>query len=382
MIPFIVFPVTLITLFYLWTVLYLRSGLFSLKKSNVPAEYTYSVVIAARNEEDNIAECLSTIVDQTMNNERYEIIIANDRSTDSTAKLIESFVSLHKNMKMVTIEKTPEGISPKKYALSQALKEAKNEIIVFTDADCFVPRTWLETIDQNFFGSIDLVQGITTYRYIPGMNRLFLGLQSVDFLSHGVTAAAGIGVNIPINSNANNFAFKRKAFDKVEGFNSDKGIISADDDMILQKIWDPEKENIQFMTDPGGAVETLPTPTVHEVLEQRKRWGSNTTFYKTTQKVMLGGIFIFYLTIAFSFLISLFSPKYFLMFGGLLVIKFLGELSLMIPGTRIFMKKRLRKYILPATIIHLPLILYAVFFGTFGKFNWKDQEFKKEVNEV
>jgi hypothetical protein len=67
----------------------------------------------------------------------------------------------------------------------------------------------------------------------------------------------------------------------------------------------------------------------------------------------------------------------FALFCGMLLVKFLGELVLMIPGTRLFGEQRLRKYLVPASFLQLPMVLAAVVIGVFGKFVWKDQRFSR-----
>jgi len=306
---------------------------------------------------------------------RYEVIVVDDRSTDDTPQILRDAAATHKNLRVVTITETPPGTSPKKHAVTTAIAAAQNEIIVFTDADCVAPPTWLSCINDAFANnSTALVQGITTYSYPTGMNRLFWGLQSVDFLSHGIISAAAITAGLPINSNANNMAFRREAFNEVGGYGKENKVVLGDDDHLLQRVWAHGK-GIAFMTDPAGAVETAPTPTVAALFEQRRRWGSVTVHYKARQIALLSAVFAFYLTIAASAVAAIFFPTDYLpVFISLMLVKLTGELALMIPGTRIFRKKYLRKYILPASIIQLPMVLIAVVSGVFGRFEWKGQK--------
>jgi cellulose synthase/poly-beta-1,6-N-acetylglucosamine synthase-like glycosyltransferase len=149
--------------------------------------------------------------------------------------------------------------------------------------------------------------------------------------------------------------------------------------MLLQKIWKSDKWKIRYMTDPAGAVETEPAPSVRAMFEQRKRWGSKTVHYSARQALFLGGIFLFYLSIFAAAAVAFFYPVLWLAAAGLLAIKFIGELLLLIPGTRIFKKTELRKFIAPASIVQLPLVIGAVVFGVFGKFKWKGQRFGRTM---
>ena len=367
----------ILSLIYLSVILFFSRGLRRLSPSSAPHNHRFSIVIAARNEERNIEKCLMSVLSQTIGAGRYEVILVNDRSTDATAAIAANSAKSHPNLSVVTIAETPRGVSPKKHAVLQGILRAKEEVIVFTDADCVVPSAWLETIGMYFDANTGLVQGITTYAEAPGMNRFFYGIQAVDFLSHAVVSAAAIGANLPLNSNANNFAFRKKAFDEANGYGVDGAVVSGDDDLLLQRIWRNTPWRIRYMTDAAAAVRTLPTQSAAGVFEQRKRWGSKTVHYSRMQIAVLSAVFVFYLFIAVLFLAGFFKPALFAVFCGMLLIKFIGELVLMIPGTRLFGEQRLRKYLLPASLVQLPLVLLSVVLGVFGKFMWKEQKFRR-----
>ena len=365
---------------YTVIIVILSRGLQSLRVYNENEKYTFSVVIAARNEQAILRSCLDSILQQTISNSRYEVVLVNDRSTDNTLDIANEYAAKYPNFIVKNIETVTAGVSPKKNAVSEGVGVSSKEIIVFTDADCVVPPEWLATINQTFTASTGLVQGITRYADVPEMNRVFWGLQSLDFLSHGIVAAAAIGAGIPLNSNANNFAFRKDAFLEIGGYGRSAGnVVSGDDDLLLQKIWKSKKWAIRFMVNDRGLVSTLPTNTIKGVFEQRKRWGSKTVHYNAIQVTMLSGIFLFYLSIIISFCIAVFSQPFLYLGLGMIALKVLGEASLLIPGTRIFKQKNLRYYIIPASLIQLPMVVGAVFIGVFGKFNWKDQKFSRKV---
>jgi hypothetical protein len=77
------------------------------------------------------------------------------------------------------------------------------------------------------------------------------------------------------------------------------------------------------------------------------------------------------MTIPLALAASAFNISFLPVCASLLLVKLCGELVLMIPGTRIFGKKHLRKYIIPASLIQLPTVLAAVVSGVFGRFEWK-----------
>jgi cellulose synthase/poly-beta-1,6-N-acetylglucosamine synthase-like glycosyltransferase len=339
----------------------------------------FSVVIAARNEEKNIEACLASVLDQTIGRDRLEVILVNDRSTDRTAHLAQAMARRFPNLSVLSIAETPPGISPKKHAVDQGIQAARHEIIVFTDADCLVQATWLETIDRYFGPDVGFVQGITSYAYVPGMNRMFFGLQALDFCSHAVVSAAAIGAGLPLNSNANNLAFRKKAFDDAAGYGTDAAVVSGDDDILLQRLWRKTPWKVRYMADAAGAVRTLPTQTIRGVFEQRKRWGSKTVHYGVRQITMLSGVFSFYCAVMALLCAGIFVRQALVIAAGMMLVKMAGEAMVMFPGTKIMGQEGLRKYLVIGSLIQLPMVVFSVVLGVFGRFAWKDQRFRRKT---
>lgn len=93
-----------------------------------------TVIVPARNEEKNIANCLFHLFKQNYRN--YEIIVVDDRSTDKTPHLLENFKKLSPvPFRVVRIEKLPEGWTGKNHGMWCASKAAAGEWMLFTDAD-------------------------------------------------------------------------------------------------------------------------------------------------------------------------------------------------------------------------------------------------------
>ena len=61
------------------------------------------------------------------------------------------------------------------------------------------------------------------------------------------------------------------------------------------------------------------------------------------------------------------------LFLGLIGVKIIGEYLLMWPGTALFDSKELRFFLIPSSLLQLPMVIFAVIFGVFGKFGWKGQ---------
>jgi len=96
-----------------------------------------SVLVPARNEEGKIGRCLASLLAQDYPN--FEIIVIDDRSTDNTAAVIQSYVDEDENkrIKFVHGKDLPSGWIGKCNALAHAVNYAIGEWLVFTDADTY-----------------------------------------------------------------------------------------------------------------------------------------------------------------------------------------------------------------------------------------------------
>ena len=103
-----------------------------------------SVVVPAYNAELTVCECIEALLNQSLCNEGYEVIVIDNNSSDDTARLINSYPEIRYEFEAV---KGPAS------ARNRGLYVARGEIIAFTDADCVPSKTWLEDITRPFQNS-------------------------------------------------------------------------------------------------------------------------------------------------------------------------------------------------------------------------------------
>ncbi|MFB7554197.1 glycosyltransferase family 2 protein, partial [Streptomyces sp. NPDC056154] len=89
-----------------------------------------SVVIAARNEEKALERCIISLMHQTYSN--LEVIVVNDRSDDSTGKIIENLTRIDSRVRGIEITELPPQWMGKSHALYQGTKQAEGDWILFT----------------------------------------------------------------------------------------------------------------------------------------------------------------------------------------------------------------------------------------------------------
>jgi len=117
-----------------------------------------SVLIPARNEEENIERCLKTLQNQQYKN--YEILVLNDNSEDNTLNIINRISAEDSRVKVFNGEQLPVDWYGKPFAIHQLAKQAKGEILIFTDADTIHKPTSIAWAVTNMVKlKADLVSG-------------------------------------------------------------------------------------------------------------------------------------------------------------------------------------------------------------------------------
>ncbi|MEO6705944.1 MAG: glycosyltransferase, partial [Ginsengibacter sp.] len=329
-------------------ILYYRKGWMSIENFEpgttiIEKEMPFiSVIIAARNEEKNIEECIQSIIDQNYSPRKFEIIITNDHSTDKTVSIIHSFQK--ENIHVIDlVDFTGNKIlnSYKKKSIETALQFAKGELIVTTDADCIAKPKWLETI-ASFYRTKKPVfivlpvafENTTTTSFIP---RFFESFQSLDFMTlQGITGASVYKKFLSMCNGAN-LAYEKKIFQEVNGFEGIDDVASGDDMLLMQKVQKLYPEKIMYLKSPEVIIQTKPPKTFRDFMNQRIRWASKTGSY--TDKKMIAILSLVYLLNAWIFILgisSFFFITAFYLLISIVLLKILIELLFLFPVARFF----------------------------------------------
>ncbi len=263
--------------FYSLVQLGLTVGLLRLRNGKNTATPLVSVVVAARNEQRNISDLLESLVNQTYPN--YEIVIVNDRSTDATADIVHSFQEANSRITLVTVDRVPAGMPPKKHALSEGIRASKGEILCFTDADCVPPRTWISALLSYFGEGVGVVAGYSPYdarllkleRKPTPVQRMLFGFVSGEEFKGAIWSAGSIGMNVAWLCTGRNFSYRRSVFEEVGGFEPIKMSVSGDDDLFLQLVRRRTTWAINYATSERSFVPTAPPSTLPRFVNQRTR---------------------------------------------------------------------------------------------------------------
>jgi 1,2-diacylglycerol 3-beta-glucosyltransferase len=231
---------------------------------------TVTVVVAARNEEDNIRSCLESLLRMRYPAGLLEILVIDDHSNDRTAEIVRGFASSNPHLKLLSAGPPQPPLRGKPSALAYAMDQVSSEIVLFTDADCRVRETWAEeTVSYFADPGVGLVAGFT---HLHGQGA-FAGMQALDWFALFTTAAGAVRIGYPVTAVGTNLSVRRSVYEQVGGF---RGIpFSVTEDYALfRAVTSRTKFRAVFPMDPGTLVTSDPCVDWRQLYRQKKRWFS------------------------------------------------------------------------------------------------------------
>jgi len=247
-----------------------------------------SVIIAARNEANNLPRLLERLKAQDYPRDRFEIIVVDDHSNDGTAEVIAGQADGSFKLTVRRLGATDHG---KKAALSLGIAAAAGAIVATTDADCLVPDQWLSEINDAFADvEVRMIVGLVAL----ARNDFFSRWQAMEFAGVVGTGAATLMLGHPTMCNGANLSFRKAAFETVQGYADNAHIASGDDEFLMRKIAARYPGSIRVMASKSSIVMTDACPSLGEFLQQRLRWAGKWKVNPSVfSKVLAVCIFLF-----------------------------------------------------------------------------------------
>ena len=256
------------------------------QKSN-PKRIPISVIVCAKNEAENVANFIPLLAEQDYPD--FEIVLIDDASSDDTLDLFESFEKQYSNIKLVKVKNNEAFWGNKKFALTLGIKAAKNEYLLFTDADCHpISKDWIKEMSSQFTLEKTIVLGYGAYEKIAGslLNKIIrfeTMLTAVQYFSWAKIGSPYMGVG-------RNLAYKREEFFNVNGFIDHMKIRSGDDDLFINQAASRKNTTICFA--PESFTYSLPKKSFKEWFVQKRRHISTASFYKPFDRIQLTVFYI------------------------------------------------------------------------------------------
>lgn len=296
-------------------VLLIHSRLAFYKKRETTAQYLppVTVIIAARNESDNLYENLPLILEQDYPN--FEVIVVNNQSIDDSSWLLTAFSRQFPNLKVVELGKNKHLRPGKKLPITLGIKAAKYEHFVLTDADCKpTSNKWLFHMASRFSNEKQIVMGYGPFHKTKGfVNRLI----RFDAAWIGVSYFSMALSRLPYMAVGRNMAYTKNVFNAVQGFRSHYSLPSGDDDLFIQEA--AQNNNYTIQIEPESFCFSPAAPNWKRWMLQKSRHYSTSTKYRFIKKALLGIYPITLLMMWISFIPLFWKVSYIPLSAGILL---------------------------------------------------------------
>ncbi|HTM93548.1 MAG TPA: glycosyltransferase [Flavisolibacter sp.] len=290
--------VTAIQLFY-YLYFFRRVAVFKPKEKEQSQQHPVSVIICARDEDENIAKNLPGILVQNYPT-THEVIVVNDNSIDDTKYILAELQKTFKKLQIVDLAQEAKMIAGKKFPLSIGIKEARHEVLLLTDADC-VPASenWLFKMQDAFANGTEVALGYGAYHKMPGFLNKAIRFETfhtaLQYFGYALAGKPYMGVG-------RNLAYRKDLFFRNKGFSAINHIPSGDDDLFINRV--ATKKNTSVVIDPEAFTLSKPKQTWKDWRKQKNRHYSTGKFYKSSHQFLLGlytaSFFFFYPLFALS----------------------------------------------------------------------------------
>ncbi len=342
---------------------------------NYTPKTTFSVIVPFRNEAEKLPFLLQSIDKLNYPKDLFEFIFIDDASSDSSVKLISE--TLNKQIQYRIIRNKRSSNSPKKDAITTAISKTKNNWILTTDADCILPKNWLNTF--NGFIQKNQPKMVVAPVSYQTKNTFFEQFQLLDFLSLQGVTIGGFGIDKPFLCNGANLAYQKELFLQLNGFEGNNNIASGDDIFLFEKFIKNNSKNVQFLKAKEAIVQTFPVKTLKDLVHQRVRWAAKSANYQLGFGKLVGSIVFLtnFSLLIFSFL-AIFQQAPYQQFLLFFTIKLLLDFILFYKTSSFFhQQKAMYQWFFPSSLLYPFFSVFVVLKSIFFNYQWKGRRFKK-----
>ncbi|MDO5987461.1 glycosyltransferase [Flavivirga amylovorans] len=341
----------------------------------MPSKTTFSVIIPFRNEAENLPDLLKSIESLEYPSHLFEVIFVDDTSEDDSVDIIMKFLNNARNDIKVIKNKRVSN-SPKKDAIATAIEHSKNEWIITTDADCILPKYWINSFDE-FIQKTNAkcIAAPVTY---TNSGRFLNQFQLLDILSLQGATIGGFGINNPFLCNGANFGYEKSLFQELNGFEGNTDIASGDDIFLLEKIAKTHPDKLHYLKCDKAIVKTQSQPSWNDLISQRIRWAAKTSAYNNWFGKFTGLIVLLMnaLVIA-TLLLTILHVFNFKIWIYILMIKFSIDFLLIYKSAHFFNQKPVLRHFVFGFIMYPFFSFYIAFISLFRTYKWKGRTFKQ-----
>lgn len=375
MIKILEFLILIIGLGYILIQCWQTITLFRYRSKSIVAKYkdselpTVSILVACRNEEQNIEQCIQSLIELNYPKDKLKIIIGNDQSEDNTLKIAKQYAREYSFIQVFDVQEDSTGLKAKARVMAQLDKHAIGDYYLVTDADVRVEPNWILGLLSNMNDKIGVASGTTMVRS-NGLGGLFQEIDWAYFMGLlNVISYSGV----PATAVGNNMIIRKEAYWQTGGYSKIRFSITEDYKLykeVCDKGW---KWNNIMNKDVLGYSEK--TNGFIPLLHQRKRWlsgGKELPWYWWILFGVYGGYYFMFILLVVLFILGYPINNYLLLIPfikwglqSIQISKIYNHLSQKVPN--IF------QLLIYEFYLTLVTISTAIFFVLPVKTNWKDR---------
>ncbi len=332
-----------------------------------------TILVPARNEAAHIGTCIRHLLQQNYPAERLSIIVIDDHSTDDTADLVAQYQSPR-----LSLLRLSGGQAGKKAAIEAGAARSASPVLLTTDADCEPPPNWAKTMVSYLESHrLQAVSGPVGFQASASALQRF---QALDFTGMMVLTAAGLQTQTWIMGNGASLAYRRAAFEAVNGYDGNRHRASGDDVFLLSKLHRRYPGQIGFLPAATATVFTSPAPDWPSFVQQRLRWGTKNVEAATRvwTVLALGLVFLLCWAVALSPAVgAFFGGGAVLLFPALMGAKAAADYRLLKASTRFFGRPALLRGFWKSELLHTAYIASLGLLSLLVRqYRWKDRKWR------
>lgn len=316
-----------------------------------------SVIIAARNESQNLLGHLPFIMEQDY--PEFEVIVINHQSLDDSQYVLEAYTRQYPNLKIIKVERSKHLKYGKKLPLTIGIKGAKYETLLLTDADCQPSSDqWIKNMSRYFTEKKQIVLGYGPYIKEKGILNKVIRFDTA-WIAMNYFSFAKLG--LPYMGIGRNLGYTKSVFNEADGFKSHYSLSSGDDDLFIQEA--AKNKNYTIDIDPESFCYSKGSSSWKSWFKQKSRHFTTSEKYGVIKKLMLGIYPLTMLIMTTSFVILMFDSNF--RWLNLTIYAIILSIKWIVLG-RSFKKLNESKFIAMLPLLDLlyslltPLMYYAV----------------------
>lgn len=241
-----------------------------------------TVIICANNEEENLKELIPALFGQ--DHPSFEVLVVDDRSHDGTHDYLVEASAKYRKLRYITVEHLPDHVNGKKYAITLAVKAARHELLLLTDADCRpASASWIRYMARTFSENTSFVTGHSMYMKEPGFLNLFIRYETLWTAMHFLSSARA---GNPYMATGRNLAYLKQVFLENKGFRGYAQLTGGDDDLFVNRH--ARGDNTRVILEEDSFTWSVPKRTWREFLIQKTRHLSVGKYYRPASRFTLG----------------------------------------------------------------------------------------------